>query len=343
MVFGVVSGITGIVSPLVGNLVGGIGNVAQSIVFSPYSRSQENEADEVGQEIAARAGWDPAALSVFLATLEREVQLTSKGEHKPSFFDSHPATPDRVAKTAAHAKQLHRADQAPLSASRDVFLERLDGMVVGPRAANGIFHGDRFLQPDLNFQVRFPENWPHENSPQKIIAVAPDKEAAVVVGVVAKGNDPMDGARAVEKAAKTEIVSKTQRGTVGDLPAAHTRIHDGNATVDVTWIAYEGLVYQVIGMASKKKFDTLLPIFTSVVQSFKPLTAAERASIKENRIRLITAKAGETIGDVAARSGTAWTKEEMAVANGMTVTTALTEGQLVKVAMTEPYESRRRR
>ena len=60
IVFGVVSGVTGLVSPLIGDIVGGIGQFTQSLVFAPYSRSQESEADEVGQEIAVLER--PAAL-----------------------------------------------------------------------------------------------------------------------------------------------------------------------------------------------------------------------------------------------------------------------------------------
>jgi predicted Zn-dependent protease len=78
VVFGLASGIVGLVSPFVGNIIGGVGDLTQSLVFSPYSRSQETEADRVGQEMAAKAGWDPAALSAFLTTLEREVDLMSK-------------------------------------------------------------------------------------------------------------------------------------------------------------------------------------------------------------------------------------------------------------------------
>ena len=71
------------VGPLVGNIVGGVGNLAQSLVFSPYSRSQETQADEVGQEIAAKAGWDPAGLPAFLNTLGREEALLSDGPGDP--------------------------------------------------------------------------------------------------------------------------------------------------------------------------------------------------------------------------------------------------------------------
>lgn len=67
-----VSGITGFFVPFVGNVLGGIGNFAQSLVFSPYSRSQESEADKVGQEMAAKAGWNPEGLAIFLNTLGRK-------------------------------------------------------------------------------------------------------------------------------------------------------------------------------------------------------------------------------------------------------------------------------
>ena len=341
VVFGIASGLTGLVSPFVGNLIGGIGDVTQSLIFSPYGRGQETEADRVGQEIAAKAGWDPAGLPRFLSTLEREVELMSKGPQRHSFFDSHPATPDRVAKTTEYATQLKQVSREPISASQAVFLNRLDGLVVGQRAANGMIQGRAFVHPDLNFFLEFPEKWQIENSPQKLVAVAPDGNAAVIVSTVAEGDDPLDGARAVEKAAKVSILGKTQRTTVNGLPAAHTHMDaDGKIGVDLTWIAHTGLVYQVTGLAPKNKFDSSRPLFITVAQSFRTLSAEERAGVKEKRIRLIKANAGETIETLAARSQSAWTREEIAVANALSIQDVLKEGRLVKVVIAEPYVSK---
>jgi predicted Zn-dependent protease len=278
-----VAGITGLVSPFVGRIVGGIGDFAQSLVFSPYSRSQETEADRVGQEMAARAGWDPAGLSTFLNTLERDQTLHEKEHRRPSFFDSHPATPERVAKTAAHAKQITRVNREPISPSHDAFLAQLDGLVVGQRAANGLFQGQMFLHPDFDFLVQFPEQWQLSNSPQKVAAAAPDGEAAVVLGAVAKGDDPLEGARVAGQAAKADIVSKTQTIRIGDLPAAHTRIHaDGKIMMDLTWIAHRGLVYQIAGLASTKRFEALEPTFTAVAQSFRPLSQRSGMELRKS-------------------------------------------------------------
>jgi predicted Zn-dependent protease len=343
VVFGIVSGLTSWI-PVAGNVIGGIGDLTQGLIFSPYSRSQETEADRVGQDMAAKAGWDPAALSTFLGTLGREVDLMSKEPRKPSFFDSHPATPDRVEKTAEHAKKLTSAKREPISATHEIFLNRLDGIVSGQRAANGIFDGQSFLHPDMNFFVQFPEKWEHDNTPQKIVAVAPDKETAVIVGAVAEGNDPLDGARAVEKATKLKVVETTKTLTIGELSAAQTQIQaGGGAVLDITWIAHGGLIYQLTGIAPTKRFETMQAVFHAFSHSFRPLSASERAGIKEKRIRLVKAQAGETLKALEARTNSAWKKEQIAVANNLAVGDQLKEGQVIKVAIAEPYEPKKPR
>ena len=344
VVFGIASGITGLFVPLAGNIIGGVGDLTQGLLFSPYSRSQETEADRVGQEMAAKAGWDPAALSVFLHTLGLEVDLMSKEPRKPSFFDSHPATPDRVEKTSTYAKKLKRVAREPISATPEAFLARLDGMVYGQRAANGVFDGRTFLHPDMNFHVQFPEKWQHENTPEKIVSASPNGDAAVVVGAVAEGSDPLEGARVIEKKTKTDVVSKTEKVTIGDLSAAHTQIKaDGNVTLDITWIAYGGLIYQVVGLAPTRQFDTLQALFHSVAHSFRPLSSSERAGVKEKRIRLVKAQAGESIEALAARTNSAWKKEQIAVMNNLGVGDQLKDGQVIKVAIAELYESKKSR
>lgn len=339
----VVSGITGLVSPLVGSLLGSGGDFITKLVSAPYSREQEREADRVGQEIAARAGWNPAALSAFLDTLEREVALASKGPRRTSFLDSHPATPERVEKTAEHARELTQVTREPLSASRDAFLARLDGLVVGPRAADGVFAGQVFLHPDLDFHVRFPDQWTLENGPQQVAATTPDGAALAMVGAVGRGDDPMEGAKALEKASGAPVAAHTKRGEINGLPAARTRLQAEDLTIEVTWIASGGLIFQVAGIAPSKSFAALQPAFEALATSFRPLTSAERASIRENRLRLVKARAGESAAALAARVQSAWSAEEIAVANGLKPGEPLREGHTVKVAIAEPYVSRPRR
>ena len=212
-------------------------------------------------------------------------------------------------------------------------------MVVGQRAANGIFDGPRFLHPDLNVFVQFPEKWKHDNTPQKIVSAAPDGEAAVVVGTAGKGTDPLDGARAVEKALKTDILSKTTTFSIGELQAARARIAaDGGLDLEITWIAHGGTIFQLVGIAPSRQFDQFKPTLDSVTNSFRPLTAAERSGIKEKRLRLVKAQAGESPEALAGRTHAAWKGAEIAVVNGLAVGKTFKDGQVVKIAVLESYE-----
>jgi predicted Zn-dependent protease len=343
LITNLVSGVTGFFVPIVGDIVGGVGNLAQSLVFSPYSRSQESQADEVGQEMAAKAGWDPAGLSTFLNTLGREEALLSDGPRKPSFFDSHPATPDRVKNTTKHAKNLKQVSREPISPSHDAFLAKLDGLIVGQSAANGIVQGSTYRHPDLNFFVQFPASWTVDNTPVQLAAAPKEGGKAVALRAVAQGNDPLDGVRALEKATKTQLMSKAQTTTINGLPAAKMQMGDSKVTVDLTWIAYGGMVYQFAGIAETRAFESVRPLFQNTVQSFRPLTAEERNSIREKRLRLVKAQAGETVEALTARSGSAWKAGQVAVANDLQTSDVLKAGQVIKITVEEPYKGKQQR
>jgi len=90
---------------------GGIGYAAQSLAglaiplgFLRFTRSFETEADFLGVEYLYRAGYDPQALTSFF----EKVKALEK--HKPGTlaktFDTHPQTPDRIAKTQVEIDTL---------------------------------------------------------------------------------------------------------------------------------------------------------------------------------------------------------------------------------------------
>jgi predicted Zn-dependent protease len=60
----------------------------ERLVLAPYSREQERDADRIGIELAAKAGWDPTGLPSMLHTLEREEALAGNDPSRIGFFAS---------------------------------------------------------------------------------------------------------------------------------------------------------------------------------------------------------------------------------------------------------------
>src|SRR6266850_4163917 len=67
----------------------------------PYSRAQEAEADRVGVELAARAGYDPHAA---IALWEKMQKLG--GSRPPKFLSTHPAPEDRIRDLSVYAEKV---------------------------------------------------------------------------------------------------------------------------------------------------------------------------------------------------------------------------------------------
>ena len=337
---GLVSGVTGLASPLLGDLVQAGGDLATDALLAPYSREQEREADRVGQDIAAEAGWDPAALTRALATLERAEAFEPEAARRPSFLDSHPTTPERARNTAAHARELTPAPRVAIAATPEAFLARLDGMVCGVSAAHGVFEQTTFLHADLGFHLRFPEGWKTANTLTHVVGATADGASGAVLSVADAGDDPMIGVRAFEKSVQQTLGPRVERTTIDGRPAAHvsgTIESDGRrVAIDVWWVALGGQVFQLTGITSAAS-PTKRSVIEAVARSFGALTTEERGGIRELRLRIVPARAGDTVAAVALRSGTPWPVEYVAVVNGLERRGNLSAGRLVKTAVPEPY------
>ena len=87
----------------VGQIGASLGNaVAQATFTLPNSREQESEADHMGVELAARAGYDPRAA---VGLWEKMGKLTGGGS-SPSFMSTHPSPEFRARDLTNYAQRV---------------------------------------------------------------------------------------------------------------------------------------------------------------------------------------------------------------------------------------------
>jgi predicted Zn-dependent protease len=327
----------------VGDLIAAPGMVMGAGLFASYGRDQERESDRVGQEITAKAGYDPGALASFLRTLEAATR--SEGDARgPSFFDTHPSTPERVVDAASRAEQISWTRAVGIAADRADFVGRLDGLLLGLDPAQGIFRKERFLHPDLDFTIRFPEGWKTANAPAAVAAVPERGDAIAILQAAAEGDDPEAVARAFfEELSRQTRIDVQRRGSLEIAGLRAYRLEgvvgtsQGASTLDLFWIAHGGVVYLLAGRVDGAYAARYRGVFEQVARSFRPLSAAERASIEELRLRVVAAGAGETFATLGRRTGNAWEPRETAIANGVGAGERLAAGWPVKVARSQAY------
>jgi predicted Zn-dependent protease len=87
----------------IGEMGQSLGNMVADVTLNlPNSRTHEVEADRMGVELAARAGYDPrAAISLW-----QKMSKVSGGGQPPKWLSTHPSHQDRIADLQAYAAKV---------------------------------------------------------------------------------------------------------------------------------------------------------------------------------------------------------------------------------------------
>ncbi len=339
VLLGLPAALVGTVSKTLGSVVAIPGQITGGLVLAGHSRAQERQADRIGMDLAASAGWDPAALSAFLYTLEREDALVGGEPRGVDFFASHPAMPERVEDTAKLAKEIDRAPARPIARGRRALFDRLEGILVGPNPAEGVFVESDFLHPELGFALAFPREWRTQNHAQFVVAMPPEEEekTAIVLALAGEGKNPVEAARAdkLDESALAEL----EQIEINGLRAARVVTEKSGFGFDLSWIAHGEHVYRIASVSPESEFARRRDSFREVATSFRPLRSEDRARIREDRLRVRAARGGESLASFVERTGGTWSPEETAIANGLEADARLGQAQLLKVPISQRYTS----
>lgn len=243
-----------------------------------FSRKQELEADNLGIQYLARAGYDRRAMSTVLASLAAqnalEARLAGRNASVPEWASTHPDPASRVQGALAKAGG---AGASGGITNRDTFLARIDGLLYGDDPAQGMIEGTSFIHPELRFAFTAPQGFYIVNGTR---AVAIQGQGGQAQMTLAPYNGNLDTyVRAAFTALGGErgnlAPQQLERTTVNGLPAAYgvARVSNGQGQVDVVVYAYEfarDRAYHFVAIAPAGSAGTFNPMF----QSMRRISAA---------------------------------------------------------------------
>jgi predicted Zn-dependent protease len=332
----------GIISRDIGNLINAPVNALGGAYIAKHSRSDEFEADQLGQQLASQGGYDPQAMATFLDRLGQAAEIIRGEKHRPGWFDTHPSTPDRVKRVSRDAQKIEWVRQPAVAGDKGAYLRQLDGLLLGVDPVLGVIQGRQFLHPVLDISVEIPPDWTAVINRHAIVAVSPKKDGLLALGIGGENVEPWEAAGVFERALFNQHRIKPSRSEsvkIGSFPA-HLLLYTDTSGKEpmhlaFLWVAYRKIAYRFIGLAPERYRENL----RAAAWSFRPITAKEKSSIKERRLRVVTARESESLARLSQRTGNVWPIEATAVVNGIDKEKPLKKGQLIKIAVSQPFKS----
>ncbi len=323
-----------------------LGAAGLSVLFLRHGRDAELEADRLGVEYGSGAGFDPAGVPRFLATLARVNSLSERGV--PNWLSTHPDPGARVVKAEPVAGKF--VSDAAKAVNRDQYLERIRGLVFGDRIEDGIVRGNEFLHPLLRLGIIFPEGWELTNTPEAVMAQEPGTNHFMVLQAVEQAPLVGQGSRGQAGRSLGELAVEAMRrsgytvidGRIDRVNGneAHIGLYRGEAKdvgkvlMRAVHISVGRQLYVVAGFAPEKEFERVDREIQPAVQTFRQLSAAEASKVRPNRIDLHVVKAGESWQSIAARQGRNFVNAAtLAIMNDRDVSVQPSAGDRVKIVV----------
>ncbi|MBO0359661.1 M48 family metalloprotease [Hymenobacter sp. BT186] len=305
-----------------------------------YGRDDETESDQLGVKYSSKIGYDPASMADFFLTLSRTEQ-SSGAATVPTFLSSHPNSADRYTNVKKLAQQAEQQAGRQLAVNRDQYLRLIEGLPYGDNPREGYVENNTFYHPDLKFQFPVPQGWKSQNSPSQFQMAEPNGKAVIVL--LPAGNKGLDEtAQALVQQLKIQN-AQAQKTTVNNFPAIviqgdqvgqdQQTGQQGITANTLSYLIQDGqTIYALVGLCGPGTLNTYGGTFQNVAQNFRRLTDASKINKQPERVRIKTAKAGQTLASALAANGIPSKRyEEMAILNGMKTTDKMTAGMLFKV------------
>ena len=296
----------------------GLGDAASaglSLLFLKYGRDDERQSDELGFRYMLEHGYDVNEMDDVFSALQEAGRLAGQSP-VPSWLASHPSEPERIEAVR------ERIAAAPL-AGRDLrsdaeeYLNHLDGLVYGDDPRNGFFRGDRFYHPELIFQIDAPQSWQRQNTSQAVVAVSPQRDAAMQLTIVPNASVGEAARAFLSQTGINPLASSERRvnGNQGVISEFQAQTQGGIVHGYVAHISHGNATYQIIGYAPGGVFAQQADVLERIVESFGPLRDRDLIDVEPRRVNVEKLPRAMSLVEFQRARPSSVTIEELALLN----------------------------
>ncbi len=222
--------------------------------------------------------------------------------------------------------------------NRDSYLQRLDGLVFGNNPRDGYFKENQFFHPELRFRMTFPQGWTTSNAKQSVVAMSPEKDAAVELAVAKQ--QTADAAAQVFLSQRGFTSGYPVRTSVGGLSAVSAAFaavtENGTLRGTALFVEHGGAVYRLVGYAAEARWPAVQTVAERALQSFARLTDPAVLALEPQRVDIVRVDQRTTIEAMARRRPSPVSAATLALVNQVEPQTALEPGRLVKWIVGQP-------
>lgn len=268
-----------------------------------YGREMELEADGLGAQTMARAGYDRNAIIEVLGMLkdhERfEKQRAREAGREPQtyhgLFATHPRNDRRLAEIVASGATQSGGERGEIP-----FRIATDGLVWGRNTQSTPERENRYIDRDRAFRIDHPPGWTLSRTASGLTATAHGSGDGFTLEILPRTVKPPE--HYIKNNLGIGFIKKSQAFVQAGLPA-HTGMVAGNGGPDqriaVIYYGRAAFVFRgniAAGGDNASRNDELF----AIIRSFAPLPEARFAGMEPQRIKYVKAANNATFAQLAA-------------------------------------------
>lgn len=275
-----------------------LGSAAAQLVFLSYSRSNEREADKLGVEYAAMAGYQSEEGAGFFVTMQRLTERAGGG--LPNILSSHPDPGNRERDIKRMAEEWREKGYEQEDVGRDRLFDRIDGMVWGVDPRKGLIEEERYYHPDNEFTFPLPSGWKSMKQRNQVLAHTEDQEAFMLFEPSTAETEEEAIRRITDREGMQQVgVEEDPRSDKGAWRGTALVESDGELLQLFLYaVEHDDQVYRFLGVAKADKFENYQSDFWGSARGFERLTDQQYLDVQPIRVSIETVEQETTFEEL---------------------------------------------